>query len=207
MIRPLLGLACLALVGGFLVSDATRDEEPTDVGVFETSWAVSAPDAPATETPDFEPVQPAQPSRLVVTRLGIDAIVLPVGMADASTMEVPSDISTVGWFLYGSTPSDYEGSTVLVGHRDGVADPNGVFRELGDLKIDERITIVDSAGATWTYRVDNVEALDLATFAKRADRIFDYVGEPRLVLLTCGGDYNRSNGGYQATIVVTASPQ
>ena len=38
------------------------------------------------------------------------------------------------------------------------------------------------------------------------DDVFATDGSPRLTLITCGGYYDRSNGGYQDNVVVTAVP-
>jgi hypothetical protein len=207
MSRPFVGLAGLLFVGGLLVSDMILVEESTEQVVVTPSLQISAPEVFDDAPPEAQPPEVAPPRRILIPDLNIDAAIVPVGMADAATMEVPDDIRIVGWFLFGSSPADTEGSTVLVGHRDGTKDPNGVFRNIGELKVDALIEVVDAGDVAWRYGIDAVDVMSVSDFAQRADRIFDYESEHRLILLTCGGSYQRSNGGYQSTVVVTATPR
>jgi hypothetical protein len=55
--------------------------------------------------------------------------------------------------------------------------------------------------------VESVTALPDAEFTDRARELFLSEGVSRLVLLTCGGEYVRDEGGYQSTIVVVATPK
>jgi len=126
-------------------------------------------------------------------------------MSDDVTMEVPDDISVVGWFDRSVRPSSRKGNTVLVGHRDGASDPNGVFRNLGDMGTSDLIEVTDSSGRLTRYRVDSVKLLDRNQFANKATQIFATSGLHQLVLITCGGSYDADRGGYQANIVVTAT--
>jgi LPXTG-site transpeptidase (sortase) family protein len=146
------------------------------------------------------------PQRIQIPALGVDASVRSVGMADQVTMEIPDDIREVGWFRYSALPSADLGTLVLVGHRDGTSDPHGVFRNLGELKPNVVIVVADTAQQRRRYRVVDVSLVDKASFATLAPSIFVDDGDHRLVLLTCGGAYDRSRGGYQANVVVTAVP-
>ena len=166
-----------------------------------------APIQPPVDPPAIESLGPEpEPMRLRVPKLGISADVASVGMQDDVTMEVPEDISLVGWFRYSTTPRSGIGTTVLVGHRDGTKDPNGVFRNLDGIQPGDRITVIDADGDRWRYEVSDTALLDTAQFAAAAEQIFDVEGEARLVLITCGGEFIQSEGGYQSNTVVTALP-
>ena len=126
-------------------------------------------------------------------------------LTDSITMQVPSDIQVVGWFDRSVTPISEVGNTVLVGHRDGANDPNGIFRRLADVSKGDLITVRDLKGRTLEYAVESVGLLGRSDFAGDAEEIFDTSGTHNLVLLTCGGEYDRSQGGYQANVVVYAT--
>ena len=146
------------------------------------------------------------PRTIEIPDIDVEADITRVGMADEVTMEVPRDIRRVGWFQHSMPISRDRGSTVLVGHRDGRADPNGVFRNLEQLERGDRLQVFDDRGRRWQYRVHSIELLSHTVFAHRARELFSQFGVTRLILLTCGGEYVRADGGYQANVVVTALP-
>jgi LPXTG-site transpeptidase (sortase) family protein len=204
-----LAAVSLAATIGFLVSTPTNDGEPdprssavviqsTQERGLSAPGAVIQPSNPMTEA--------LLPQGMRIPKLGINAVVHAVGMADATTMEIPEDISVVGWFRYGALPGSAEGNSVYVGHRDGTSDPNGVFRNLRELVPGDVIVVQDTADTEWSYVVSDVELLGKSQFAASAASIFVTDGPSRLVLITCGGDYLESRGGYQANVLVTANP-
>lgn len=146
------------------------------------------------------------PRSIAIPEIDVDADVARVGMADEVTMEIPSDIRTVGWFRLSQPLGRERGATVLVGHRDGRRDPDGVFRHLEDLDRGDQLLVWDDRGRRWQYQVHSIETLSHDRLAQRARELFSQFGVPRLILLSCGGDYVKTRGGYQANIVVTALP-
>jgi len=146
-----------------------------------------------------------QPVMVRIPALDVRGPLQPVGMTDDLTMQVPADIDVIGWFDRSVVPVATRGNTVMVGHRDGVDDPNGVFRRLGELVPGDRIHLDDQAGRGLEYVVSEVDLLGRSQFAAEAEGLFAADGPHRLVLLTCGGEYDRSRGGYQANVVVIAT--
>ncbi len=141
---------------------------------------------------------------MTIPALEVAANVQPVGMSDSVTMQVPSDISTIGWYPQSVLPISDLGHTVLAGHKDGVSDPNGVFRNLGNLLEGDAVKLQDQSGRRMNYEVTKVEVLENERFAQQAPWIFKREGAHRLVLITCGGAFDESRGGYQANVVVVA---
>lgn len=202
MLIHALRLAALGLALGFLVGPSPTGQEPeVPARVAPTddsrSRQVSLPDrVPYADSP--------QPVHLDIPALDVSARVQPVGMTDAVTMQVPSDISVVGWFHRGVLPIAEFGHTVLVGHRDGESDPNGVFRNLGRVRPSDELTVRDQSGRLLRYGVTKVDVLGDRQFARRAPWVFRTDGPHRLVLITCGGTFDEARGGYQANVVVVA---
>lgn len=202
MLIHALRLSALGLVLGFLIGPLPTGQEPeAPASVLLTGdppgRQVSLPDrVPYADSP--------QPVHLDIPALEVSARIQPVGMTDAVTMQVPSDISVVGWFHLGVLPVAEAGHTVLVGHRDGESDPNGVFRNLGRVRPGDELTVRDQSGRLLHYQVREIDVLGDRQFARRAPWVFRTDGPHRLVLITCGGTFDEARGGYQANVVVVA---
>jgi len=182
------------------------------------SWNTDVPQAQG-ETPDsslgdgadewpydsypLDTLSDTAPLRIKIPELGVDSKVVPVGINPDQSMEIPSNIFNIGWYEPGPSPGDPFGSAVLAGHRDGAEDGRGAFYNLGEL---DRGDVIKLATKTkkMKFLVLRTEILDKRTFALRSQEIFASDGPGVLTLITCGGDYDRSRGGYQANVIVTA---
>lgn len=157
-------------------------------------------------SPSSGPEQLSAPVRVRIPDLGIDAKVFPVGVTSDGALEIPEDINEVGWFKYGPAPGSGQGSSVLVAHRDGTSAGRGVFFPLDSIGEGAKVSVVTDAGSVIRYRVVSVEGIQKSTFNTEIEEFFTGAGKPRLTLITCGGAYEKNNGGYQANVVVTAVP-
>lgn len=178
------------------------------VGDRESALAAYSP-SPTPGTPSAQSSAPAQlpsPTRVRIPALGIDAKVFPVGVTPDGALEIPEDISEVGWFKYGPAPGSTQGSAVLVAHRDGTSEGRGVFFPLDSVDEGTKVNVVTESGSVVRYRVVSVEGIQKSTFNTEIEEFFTGSGKPRLTLITCGGAYEEDNGGYQANVVVTAVP-
>ena len=146
------------------------------------------------------------PEFLTIPSLDLFAEVIPVGLLDNEVMEVPANIKEVGWYFPTAPPSFDSGTTVLVGHRDGKGDPQGVFRNISELDFGDQIQLADNYGQLHDFSVESVSMVSDSEFAQTSEEIFAHTDSARLVLLTCGGAYVRANGGYQSTVVLVATP-
>ncbi|HKY67326.1 MAG TPA: class F sortase, partial [Acidimicrobiales bacterium] len=147
------------------------------------------------------PVGGPEPTALTIERLDVaDAPVRPVGVEGNGEMEIPG-VSEVGWYRFGSHPGE-PGSTVLAAHiaYDGV---DGVFRHLDDLGAGDTVRVAVSDGSTVDYVV--TEVAQVAKVELPAD-VWARDGEPRLTLITCGGEFDSAAGHYEDNVVVSARP-
>ena len=153
------------------------------------------PDAPLPEA------GPA-PIGLSIPEIGIDkASVRDVGVEANGEMEIPGG-SEIGWYRWSPSPG-HEGSAVLAAHiawngRDGV------FRDLDDLEIGARFTVHYADGSEREF-----EVTERAQYGKRDlpfERVFARDGEPTVVLISCGGDFNRTLSSYEDNVVAYAAP-
>lgn len=162
--------------------------------------------APSASPTPTEPVGVPVPRRIRIPSLDVDTKVLATGLDKHQNMEIPEDIRLVGWYDLGVAPGADQGSAVLVAHRDGRVQGRGVFYSIGDLKPGNRIEITRDDGSTVVYEVAARELITKKGFTKAAPELFAIDGPHRLTLISCGGYYDRDNGGYQANVIVTAMP-
>lgn len=149
-----------------------------------------------------QPVDAAAPIRAEVPGIG-GVPIDPVGVSGDGQAEIPEDISRVGWYQYGSAPGDGEGSVVLMGHRDSRGG-QGVLFTLPVVQVGAQIVVTDAEGVRHPYRVVSNESI-AKTVVPLAD-LFAREGPPRLLLISCGGPYDRDRGGYLENVIVTAVP-
>ena len=146
----------------------------------------------------------AVPTRVRIQAVGVDAVVVPVGVAPDGAMRIPRDARRVGWYRFGPRPAGGAGSVVLAAHVDSRTQGLGVFFPLRDLDPGDRVTVVTDDRGRSTYRV-----VSRKHFRKRAlplEDLFRRDGPEVLTLITCGGRYLADAGGYQDNAVVSAVP-
>jgi hypothetical protein len=174
-----------------------------------SSEAVPSEPAPSVVPPPVELAPVAtlgDPTRIRIPAIGVSASIVPTSVAPSGAVNVPSDITTVGWYAPGPRPGDLTGSAVIVGHRDGAVQGHGAFYSLGALSLGDRILVSTDHGFVVQYRIVSREVLSKPRFASAAPEYFAVSGPPRLTLITCGGVYDKQRGGYQANVIVTAIP-
>lgn len=167
-------------------------------------FATPLPDYTKEPRPVPAPAATSDPVRIRIPALDVSADVIPVGVDSSNAMEIPEDILQVGWYRFGPAPGSAEGSAVLAAHRDGRVQGRGVFYSLAALDLDDPIIVVDEDGRRMEYRVVARESIPKKKLP--VNDLFANDGSPRLTLITCGGYYDRDNGGYQDNVIVTAVP-
>jgi hypothetical protein len=155
---------------------------------------------PAEALPSPAPAGPA-PVSLDVAALDVaGAPIVDVGLAPDGDMEIPA-VDEAGWYRFGPAPGR-PGTAVLAAHvaYDGV---DGVFRHLADLGPGDEVVVGLDGGGMERFVVD-----DVARYPKTElpGEVWARDGEPRLVLITCGGDFDPSAGHYEDNVVAWASP-
>jgi len=145
-----------------------------------------------------------QPAVLHLPALNVTAAVDPVDSVHG-VLQVPDDISRVGWWRHSVPPGSLTGSTVIDGHIDSAAAGAGALFHLAELKPGEPITISTATGAVITYQVQARRVYPKAQ-GLPAD-LFAQTGPARLVIISCGGNFNTSNRSYDDNIVIFATAQ
>ncbi|MFS0703419.1 class F sortase, partial [Cellulomonas sp. 179-A 9B4 NHS] len=150
--------------------------------------------------------QPAvvPPVRVQVPDLGIDMPVEPAGVAPAGDMALPDTAEVAAWYEFGPAPAAPEGSTLVAAHVDSATTGIGPFARLRDVAAGAAVVVTTADGTTYEYRVQDVVRVPKDTAP--VGEWFDRTGAPRLVLVTCGGAFDRQVGHYADNVVVTALP-
>ncbi len=213
----LLGLFLVAVLGWLIFGRSTA---VTAAGVIPpanpaTSSAAPKPtaksaasiksSAPVAETPlRVLADNSITPRRISMSGVDIDGPIIPEGVTDG-VMDLPKDPNTVGWWSSGAAPGSPVGTVLMAAHLDSKELGKGMMANLKNTPVGSSITITGDPGqAPVKYRVDARRNYPKSTlpFAKLLVQ-----GEnPRLVLVTCGGTYNRDAGGYSDNVVVIATP-
>jgi hypothetical protein len=145
----------------------------------------------------------ARPIRIRIPSIGVDATIALVGVDQlAGRMEVPADISKVGWYRFGPVPGR-PGSALLVGHVDSSVLGAGVFFRLRSVPVGAVVSVGFAGGSATRFRV-----VGRRSYPKDAlpERLFARSGNSVLTLITCGGAFDRTTGHYQDNVVVYAVP-
>lgn len=190
-------------------SDSAEAPEPAPVVELDTATdAPVVPDLRKDEDEEAAPQQPpepvAEPIALSLTSLGVDAPIVNVALEDDGGMEIPDDVSTAGWYELGVAPGEASGTAVIAGHVDSESQGRGAFWDLRRMEVDDVITVDHADGTTSEWRV-----VARTTYPKDelpiAD-IFTRFGDPRLVLITCDGYFDRDARSYSDNVVVYTVP-
>jgi sortase (surface protein transpeptidase) len=218
-VRPAAATAVLGLalaVGAPTAWALTRPDAAAGIPVEQALPAPASPagagsppassDLPTVTTRDAAPsaarVTPA-PVRISAPGLGVDAPVDAVGVAPDGQMELPEDVSRVGWYRFGPAPGA-DGSAVLAGHVDDGEQGPGALYPLRDAAVGDEVTVTDAAGTATRWRVVSREVITKQVLP--VDRIFARTGAPRLTIITCGGPFLPEFASYRDNVVVVAEP-
>ena len=117
---------------------------------------------------------------------------------------VPADPGRVGWWDGSSYVGDPYGSTVIAGHVDVVDRGLGFFFRLWNIKVGERV-VLRAGHLRQAYKITALRQV-ARTDLVDDEEVFDIGGPPRLVLITCAGDFRADRGGYSRNLIVVARP-
>jgi hypothetical protein len=204
LLAGVLAVVSVACLGAALTHSAVRQV----TGIVSTASTSSVPRVTVAGTPLARavparrapsPARSRPPVHLSIPAIGVSEPLLRLGLHADRTVEVPAprDAAYPGWFRLGPTPGQV-GSAVILGHVDSLTGP-AVFYELRRLARGDRVDVRLEGGA-----VTHFEVREVATYRNRdfpAQKVYGSHGYPGLNLVTCGGDYEKDHGGYQANVV------
>jgi hypothetical protein len=130
----------------------------------------------------------ANPVRLIIAAIGINALVEPVGIRPNGDMATPAlnPWEDVGWYNAGPHPSE-RGSAVIDGHLDRPGGYPAVFWRLRQMRVGDDVLVINKGGKTLHFRVTRIGFYNPQD-APIQD-IFGNGGGIYLNLITCAGDW------------------
>ena len=157
--------------------------------------------APASAAPDpSAPLAASTPLKLEIPSVGIDTVLMGLGLLADGTLEVPPDGSNAGWFTGAPTPGEM-GPAIIAGHIDW--NGPGVFYDLRLVAVGDEIRVTRADGSTAVFGVTEVAQYPKNAFPTAA--VYGPVSVAALRVITCGGAWNRATGHYDDNTVVFAT--
>jgi sortase (surface protein transpeptidase) len=191
-------------------SSAAPSAGPTSASAAPDASPTSAPTAPA-PTPAASTAgsgarrgseSVADPARLEIPAIDVDASMVGVGLKPDGAMETPEyDSNQAGWYTKGPRPGE-RGPAVVAAHVDS---KNGkdVFWRLRELEAGDEVSVLDQAGVEHRFVVQRSARYPKDDLPYR--QIWGASDVPVLRLITCAGSYVKGAGGYQDNLVVYAT--
>jgi sortase (surface protein transpeptidase) len=194
----LLGLILVLILGvfGSLPTSISEQAEP------------GTPSALNAATPTIIPVHmadaAANPLRLIIPTIGVNAIVEQLGIQANGDLATPTQRpwEDVGWYKLGPHPGE-RGSAVIDGHLDRPGGYPAVFWRLSDMRVGDEVLVVNGAGKTLHFRVTYIAYYP--PLQAPLQYIFGNDGGIYLNLITCAGDWIPSERQTTLRLVVYTS--
>lgn len=171
-------------------------------GALEQAQPRLIAEDPPTITTSLRPAKPrkvADPVRIRIKAIGVDAEIDRVGLAEDGSMETPK-FGRAGWYTEGPRPGQ-DGPAVVVAHVDSKTGPD-VFARLKSLRKGAKIQVTDKQGKTYEFVAVSKRQTDKDKLPTQA--IWGPTNGPALRLITCGGSFDHSTGHYRENVTVFA---
>ena len=143
------------------------------------------------------------PNALSIPSLGMTAPLDVLGVEDGQLVLPEPERLTL--FKDGSYPGDPQGTVLVAGHVNSYSLGRGALYHLAEINEGATIWVTDATGRLHEYRVVGLQLL-LKQALPRS--LFSRLGDPKLVVVTCGGDIVNTPDGrhYASNVIVTAVP-
>jgi hypothetical protein len=193
----------LLLVAGLVsVTTAVFSQEPsppTPPKVLAAPHSGASPSVKPKPT-SVASLAPAQPSRILIPRIGVSATFVRLGLRPSGEMETPRDPATVGWYTESPAPGAL-GPSIVAGHVTWNRKPTVFFR-LGSLRPGDQVHIQRADGKTAVFAVTKIASYPKDRFPTA--EVYGDIDHAGLRLITCGGEYVQSANRYLDNVVVFA---
>ncbi|WP_328611707.1 class F sortase [Amycolatopsis sp. NBC_00345] len=195
-------VAVLALAAGVVVLTWAPAPAPVAAAAEPPPGSLPGEDgAPAVLPADSSAVGQQRPGTVQLPD-GSEARLVRTEVTHDGVLPIPRGLGDAAW--WGARLGAEQGAAVLSGHVNW-AGTKGPFDDLWRIRSGDNVSIVDSAGGRWLYRVTGAVTVGKGQLPAQAPQWFAQGGPHRLVLVTCGGDYVGGTEGYDENRIVTAN--
>ncbi|MFF3258680.1 class F sortase [Streptomyces sp. NPDC002932] len=158
--------------------------------------------APTAAAPLPAALPAARPVRIDIPGLRVSAPLVGLTLDSRGRLGVPdpADRNLAGWYRDGVPPGS-PGNAIVVAHVDTATGP-AAFAGLDALPPGSTVEVRRADRRIATFRVYAVREYEKRDFP--STRVYGPTKDAQLRLLTCGGAYDRSAGGYQSNVVAFA---
>jgi len=179
-----------------------KGQVDTEEIVFDPNSIVTESLEEPDETKPKEYEVPADiPKRISIPQLDIDGLIQLVSIDQYGRIAVPSNIYIAGWYVNSVRPGE-KGLSIVSGHRNGKTNP-GVFYNLEKLKKDDLVTIEYGDDSIREFLV--IDVIQIVTENAQEVMYERLEGvDKQLVLVTCGGEYDKEMKTYIDRVIVRA---
>jgi hypothetical protein len=143
------------------------------------------------------------PQRLLIEAIDADQPIVPVQVDAQAVLGVPEDPRVIGWWEGGAAPGAGTGTVVFDAHVDSRQYGKGPLSRAQELRPGERATVL-SEGGTREYAVEAIREYEKVVLPWQ--ELFAQDLEERMILITCGGDFDAERRSYRSNIVVFFTP-
>ncbi|HTC69988.1 MAG TPA: class F sortase [Acidothermaceae bacterium] len=146
------------------------------------------------------PLAKSAPVRITVPTIGVDSVLMSLGLLADGSLQVPPSGFPAGWYTGAPTPGQL-GPAIIVGHIDWGGHP-GVFYRLRDLKPGAEINVTRANGSVAVFRVSSVQEFSKDAFPTKL--VYGNTAYAGLRLITCGGAFDSKLHSYEDDIIAFA---
>ncbi len=143
----------------------------------------------------------ADPVRVRVPAVGIDAPVGPLFVDESGVLPPPESFDAAGWWHDGPEPGE-DGPAVIAGHVDSYRGP-AVFFRLDQIRPGDMILVDRADGSTVAFVAQRIERHPKDEFPTEA--VYGDTSGSALRLITCGGQFDEEERRYLANVIVFAT--
>lgn len=145
------------------------------------------------------------PSTVTIPSINQHDVPVVAATVDRGQLTPPRDVDMAGIWTDGAALDATNGTTTLVGHVNYTGQGNGAFHDLAWVPVGSIITTVGATGSATAWTVTAVTTTAKADGVDPA-ALAGLTGPRRLVLVTCGGQYDRNLHSYRDNVFVWADP-
>lgn len=143
------------------------------------------------------------PVRLYTENKSIDLPLVEVGIESDGSLETPKFWSEGGWYKKGAKAGE-KGNVIIDGHYDDNLGKPAAFWALKNVKVGDKVYLVDKYGNTYTYVVFKTFHVSIND-PNRLDVLENTPDDATLTLITCGGLWLPGFANYSERLVVKAT--
>jgi LPXTG-site transpeptidase (sortase) family protein len=148
-------------------------------------------------------VPATNPRYLTIPKFSVVSRVLNEGLNRSNQLIAPGNIFDTGWYNASAKPGDEAGAIVIDGHVSGPT-KKGIFYNLKDLKIGDKINLERGDGKRYTFEVVNMKTYRSNQVDMSSLMVSAQPGKLGLNLISCTGKFDAQLGEFKDRLIVFA---